>query len=149
MARSRFPVPALLGAAIAMSATLSGCAQGVRQANADELTPRQLAVLERELGGKTAGQPTACLASTRTDNVIRVSDNILLYRVSGNLVYKNELNPGCPGLSDDSEIMVSEIRGPGPCRGDIIHMVDHTSGIRGASCALGDFVPYRRARAAE
>lgn len=143
MARS----PLLFSAALAIAATLGGCAQmGARQANAEELTPRQLALLERNLGGKVAGEPVSCLSSVRTNDVIRVSDTILLYRVSGNLVYKNELNPGCPGLGRSNDIMVSEIRGPGPCRGDIIHLTDHTSGIRGPSCALGDFVPYRTPR---
>ncbi len=125
--------------------TLAGCTveQG-QHANANALTPRQMQLLNRELGGKVAGQPIACLpVGSGSADTVRVSDSILLYRVSGRLVYKNELRGPCPGLSRDSDVIVSVISGPGPCSGDIIRLVDRGTGMQGASCALGDFVPYR------
>lgn len=125
---------------------LTGCAMSANQAaNADQLTPRQLATLDRELGGKIAGEPRNCLPLGARAGVdtIRVSDNILLYRVSRNLVFKNDLNGGCPGLARDTDVMVSQQWGSGPCRGDIIRLVDRVSGIQGASCSLGQFTPYR------
>lgn len=128
--------------AFASAATLSSCAP-MAQAGADALTPAQLAVLDRNLSGKVAGEPVSCINSTMADQTIRVSDSILLYRASGRLVYKNELRGGCPGLARDNDVIVTEVRGPGPCRGDIIYLVDRTSGIRGPSCVLGDFTPYR------
>lgn len=121
---------------------LSACAP-VAQANSEALTPDQLAILDRNLSGKVAGEPVSCITSIGTDQTIRVSDNILLYRVSGRLVFKNELRGGCPGLSRDNDVIVTEVRGSGPCRGDIIHLVDRTTGIRGPSCVLGEFTPYR------
>ena len=139
--------PLTLSALAATSAALlASCAPMAQaSANAEALTPDQLALLDRNLSGKEAGSPVSCINSTVADQTIRVSDNILLYRVSGRLVYKNELRGGCPGLSRDNDVIVSEIRGPGPCRGDIIHLVDRTTGIRGPSCVLGDFTPYRTA----
>lgn len=125
------------------AAALAGCAAGQRSADADALTPDQLAILDRELGGKVAGEPVACLPARRADQTIRVSDNILLYRASGRLVYKNELRSSCPGLARDQDIIVSNTTGSGPCRGDIIRLVDRVSGITGSSCSLGDFTPYR------
>ncbi|MEQ1724464.1 MAG: DUF6491 family protein [Sphingopyxis sp.] len=126
---------------------LAACAASSVQANADALTPDQLALLDRHLGGKVAGEAVSCLPGhAAAADSIRVSDNILLYRVSGNLVYKNDLRGGCPGLARDSDIMVSRQYGSGPCRGDIIHLVDRTSGIGGASCVLGAFTPYRTVR---
>jgi hypothetical protein len=113
------------------------------QAGAEALTPDQLAVLDRNLSGKVAGQPVSCINSTTADQTIRVSDSILLYRTSGRLVYKNDLRGACPGLARDNDVIVTEVRGSGPCRGDIIHLVDRTTGIRGPSCVLGDFTPYR------
>ena len=123
-------------------AALASCAP-VAHATNDALTPDQLALLDRNLSGKVAGEPVSCINTIGTDQTIRVSDNILLYRVSGRLVYKNELRGGCPGLARDNDVMVTEVRGSGPCRGDIIHLVDRTTGIRGPSCVLGDFTPYR------
>lgn len=134
----------ILFTALAPIALLAGCTQvGPREANAEQLTPRQLALLEQHLGGKTAGRPVSCLPSTLTNDLIRVSDSIILYRVSSRLVYKNDLRISCPGLSRDSDVIVTEIHGSGPCSGDIIRLVDRTSGIQGASCALGEFTPYR------
>lgn len=133
---------ALLGAA-----TLAGCAAHDAQAGAEALTPRQLALLEDNLGGKAAGEPQTCLPGPgRNVQTIRVSDDILLYRVSSNLVYRNDLNGGCPGLARDNDVIVTDIRGVGPCRGDIIRLVDRASGIQGPSCVLGDFTPYRAVR---
>ncbi len=123
---------------------LSACAAGQQSAEAEALTPRQLAVLDRELGGKVAGEPVSCIPSTSSSTqTIRVSDSVLLYRVSGRLVYKNDLRSSCPGLARDNDVIVTRITGSGPCRGDIIRLVDRSSGIGGPSCALGSFTPYR------
>src|SRR3546814_6007349 len=74
-----------------------------------------------------------CLPNYRTTDTIRVSDNILLYRSGGNLVYRNDLKGGCPGLARDSDIMVVEQFGSQVCSGDFFHLVDRSSGIRGRS----------------
>lgn len=132
--------------ALSSAALLASCAPMAQSADADALTPNQLALLDRNLGGKVAGPAVRCITSTPTPDTIRVSDDILLYRASGRLVYKNDLRGGCPGLARDSDVIVTEIRGAGPCSGDIIHLVDRTTGIRGPSCVLGDFTPYRTPR---
>lgn len=133
---------ALTLAAIAPLA-LNACAAGTATAQSDALTPDQLALLERNLGGKVAGRPVSCIPSSTNTNTIRVSDSVLLYRTSGRLVYKNDLRQSCPGLARDNDIIVSQTSGTGPCRGDIIRLVDRTSGIGGPSCVLGEFTPYR------
>ena len=130
-------------AAIALPLALGACAAGQRSAEAEALTPDQLALLDRHLGGKVAGEPVSCLPSRTSDQTIRVSDPVLLYRASGRLVYKNELRGRCPGLARDNDIIVSRVHGAGPCRGDIITLVDRATGMQGPSCVLGDFVPYR------
>src|SRR3546814_3229472 len=70
------------------------------------LTPKQAERLDKQLAGKVPGEPMRCLPSYRTNQTIRVSDNILLYRSGGNLVYRNDLKSSCPGLARDSDIMV-------------------------------------------
>ena len=112
------------------------------------LTEKQSAVLMKEIGGKVAGKPLTCISDFNTANMIRVSDNILLYRVSGRLVYKNNLRSPCPGLARDSDIVVSEQFGSQKCRGDILRLVDRNSGMTGGVCSLGDFVPYRAEKTA-
>ena len=108
------------------------------------LTEKQSIVLAKELDGKTAGEPLRCISDFNGTNLIRVSDDMLLYRVSSRLVYQNKLRGTCSGLSRDSDIIVSEQFGGQKCKGDILRLVDRTSGIQGGFCSLGDFVPYRK-----
>lgn len=133
----------------AMVAMLAGCAPaGSAEPGAAALTPKQAAILDKQLAGKVAGEPVNCLNSnSRNYQTIRVSDDILLYRASGNLVYRNTLRGSCPGLARDNDVMVIRSYGTGTCKGDFFHLADRTSGIRGPTCVFGEFVPYRKADA--
>ena len=112
------------------------------------LTEKQSITLSKQLDGKVAGAPQRCISDFNATNVIRVSDDMLLYRVSGNLVYQNNLRGTCNGLASDRDIIVSEQFGGQKCNGDLLRMVDRTSGIQGGFCSLGDFVPYRKDKSA-
>ncbi|MGB5078601.1 MAG: DUF6491 family protein [Sphingorhabdus sp.] len=108
------------------------------------LTDKQAKMLNKQLAGKVAGEPVRCISDFNANNVIRISDDMLLYRVSGNLVYQNNLKGTCSGLASDRDIIVSEQFGSQKCNGDILRLVDRTSGMQGGFCSLGDFVPYRK-----
>ena len=108
------------------------------------LTEKQSERLSKELSGKIAGAPQRCISDFNATNLVRVSDDILLYRVSRNLVYENRLRSSCPGLARDTDIIVTEQFGSQKCQGDLIRLVDQTSGIQGPTCSLGEFVPYRK-----
>lgn len=123
---------------------LSACAQTDAESTPAALTDKQSALLAKELDGKTAGRPVNCISDFNADNVIRVSDDMLLFRVSGRLVYQNKLRSTCPGLARDSDILVFELFGSQKCSGDVVKLVDRTSGIQGGFCSLGDFIPYRK-----
>ncbi|WP_246156454.1 DUF6491 family protein [Sphingorhabdus profundilacus] len=112
------------------------------------LTDKQSVRLTKELSGKVAGEAVNCISDFNGANVIRISDDILLYRVSGRLVYKNTLRGGCPGLANDNDVIVTEQFGSQKCRGDLIKLVDRTTGIQGPVCSLGEFVPYRKNKTA-
>jgi hypothetical protein len=122
--------------------TLAAC--GEMDSTPAPLTDKQAERLNKQLAGKVAGAPQRCISDFNADNMIRVSDDILLYRVSGNLVYRNNLRSSCPGLARDSDIVVTEQFGSQKCRGDLLRLVDRTSGIPGPVCSLGEFVPYRK-----
>ena len=125
---------------------LASC--GEMDSTPQPLTDKQAAMLTKQLSGKVAGKPLNCISDFNATQLIRVSDDILLYRVSGNLVYQNNLRSSCPGLARDQDIIVSEQFGGQKCRGDLIKLVDRTSGIQGPVCSLGEFVPYRKDRSA-
>ena len=122
--------------------TLAAC--GAMESTPVPLTEKQTQRLDKELAGKIAGKPMTCISTFNAENMVRISDDILLYRVSGNLVYKNNLRSSCPGLGRDSDIVVMEQFGGQKCRGDLVRLVDRTSGIPGPVCSLGEFVPYRK-----
>lgn len=124
------------------------CACGEVDSTPAPLTDKQASLLTRELEGKVAGQPVNCISDFNADDMIRVSDDILLYRVSGRLVYKNTLRSTCRGLARDTDIVVTEQFGGQKCRGDLIRLVDRSSGMTGGVCSLGDFVPYRAEKTA-
>ena len=107
------------------------------------MNPKQLALLEENLAGKQAGEPVSCISNFGSNQLIKVSDDTILYRVSSRLVYRNDLRSSCPGLARDTDILVTQVYGSQICRGDIIRLVDRTSGIGGAACSYGAFTPYR------
>jgi hypothetical protein len=121
----------------------SACAPNNMADTPAPIAEKQAKQLEKELKGKVAGKPVNCIPMSRSDSPIRISDDMLLYRVSGKLVYQNLLRGSCNGLARRDDIMVTETFGGQNCRGDLIRMVDPYSGINGGTCVLGDFIPYR------
>jgi hypothetical protein len=128
----------------AAGASPASCAPTDAESTPPALTEKQSKLLSKELDGKVAGEPVKCISEFNADNIMRVSDDMLLFRVSGRLVYQNKLRSRCTGLERDSDIMVFEQFGTQKCSGDIIRLVDRTSGIQGGFCSLGEFIPYRR-----
>jgi hypothetical protein len=137
----KYAIIALCMGAVAGLAACTGT--GVETTPAP-MNAKQAKLLEKQLAGKTPGTAVKCISNSRQDNVIRISDDMLLYRVSGRLVYQNRLRSPCPGLARDNDVLVTEQFGSQQCSGDIIRLVDRISGIPGPVCSLGEFVPYRK-----
>ena len=133
--------PITLAASALTLSLLAACAPV--DSTPQPLTDKQSMVLSKQLAGKVAGEPQNCINDFNNTNLVRVSDDILLYRVSSRLVYENRLRYSCPGLARDNDIIVTEQFGSQRCKGDIFRLVDRTSGIQGPTCSLGEFVPYR------
>ncbi|HEX7871787.1 MAG TPA: hypothetical protein VF475_02680 [Sphingobium sp.] len=121
---------------------LSGCAATV--ADTPRLTEKQATALAKALDGKVPGKPVSCVPLNLSSGggPTAISDDILIYRVNRNLVYRNDLNGRCSGISTGSTLVLQPMIGQ-YCRNDIAYVVDLQTGMRGPSCALGDFVPYR------
>lgn len=106
------------------------------------LTEKQAATLDKALAGKVAGEKVSCINREPQTNLTVISNNVLLYRVSRKLVYKNELIGSCSGLSR-GDIMIVRSFGSQLCRGDFTTTADRMTGMMSGACALGDFIPYR------
>ncbi|SCW79771.1 hypothetical protein SAMN02927924_02932 [Sphingobium faniae] len=118
---------------------LAGCAGSYE---APRLTEKQTVELEKALAGKVPGEKVSCINMRPQNSFRAISGNVLLYRMSGNLIYKNELIGGCPGLARGDTMIIRPF-GSQYCRGDIATSADLTTGMTTGSCALGDFTPYR------
>jgi hypothetical protein len=122
-------------------AGLTACAAGPEPEA--KLTPRQEKELAKALDGKVPGKPVSCVPIGFGDRSLHaISDDVLVYRVNRNLVYKNELNGRCSGLGF-GDTLVLDVRNSQYCRGDIARVISLPSGIFSGSCTLGDFVPYK------
>lgn len=107
-----------------------------------ELTDRQAAKLEAALAGKIPGEKVSCVPRQPSSNLIVISNNVLLYRVSSRLIYRNDLIGSCTGLSRGDTLIVKSYSSQ-YCRGDMASSADLVAGMVTGSCALGDFTPYR------
>ncbi|MFA5964620.1 MAG: hypothetical protein WC804_11440 [Sphingomonas sp.] len=99
-------------------------------------------VVARTFAGRIAGAPVDCLAADRTGNITALDARTLVYRESARRLWRNDLPHACPGLDEDS-ILVFELFGSGPCKGDNFRTIERgVGGIPGPTCRLGSFVPY-------
>lgn len=128
-------LPILLSAAAALGACTSTPDPGRAQ--------RDSAKLQQALAGRAAGGPVTCLPAYRSRDMTVLDNGTLLFR-DGRTVWVNQLAQGCARAGSLGYAMVTRnFGGTGLCRGDIVQLVDTSSGMFGGSCTVGDFVPYR------
>jgi hypothetical protein len=131
---------ALITAAL-VTATLAGCAASTVQQGQRSLRAQQ--TLDRYLTGKSAGAAQSCLPRYRSDDMVVVDDNTILFREGSGRVWRNDPVGGCSGLGRPGTALVTRsFGGTGLCRGEIATVVDTASGFTVGSCSLGDFVPF-------
>ncbi len=133
-------------AAMLASIAATSCAPLATESAPQPLTVKQTEMLAKALGDREAGKPTNCVSRNSLVSFTRISDDILLYKPFGNVVYQNTLPYTCLGLGRDDDIMVFDAFGSSYCKGDIIRLVDRTSGFQGPTCQLGAFVPFKKRR---
>lgn len=138
--------PMLARATLAIFFLAAGCADrpltDAQQAARTERNDR-LDEQERDaLAGLTPGEPVGCIPLNQARSTTFIGDRTILYRVSPNLIYRNDPPNGCPGLRPGMTI-VTRTPSNQLCRGEIVRVVDLVAGIEAGGCGLGDFVPYR------
>lgn len=124
---------------IPVAAALAGCMTQpppTRTAEAE-------AQFQRLTAGRVAGPSLTCLPSYRADNMVRIDEGTVVFK-DGDTVYVNRLHGQCDGLNSGFYTLVTRSHGSGLCRGDIAHVTDISTGMVVGSCAMGEFIPYRR-----
>lgn len=107
-------------------------------------TPDDATRFAEATAGLTPGEPVNCISAQRNSRGLKAIGPRLIYRVSRSLVYVNETAGGCEGVAR-GDILVTRSFTGGLCRGDIAQTVSYPAPIPTGSCALGAFVPYRKA----
>jgi hypothetical protein len=128
-------------AVILGAAALGSCMAGPPQtANAD--AQQRLAQL---LAGKAA-QPSSCIPQYRASSPALVAPTAIAFEVNPSLVYVSDVaGTGCEGLSGPNYTLITKSYGAsGLCSGDVVQIVDHSSGQMMGSCSLGPITAYRQ-----
>jgi len=100
------------------------------------------AAFARELTGKVAGPPQACVTTFPSQN-LRVIDARTIAYGYGRTIYVNRLAGPCPALSGYNTV-ITELHGSQYCRGDHVRGLEPGAIIPGPWCNLGDWTPYRQ-----
>lgn len=132
-------------AATGLAAVLGATAVIAAPDAAPALSAKDQAKLDKALAGKTAGASQTCIPLVQIRNTTYVGNRTILYRISSNLVYRNDPPGGCPGLREGAGLITTTTTGM-LCSGDIAQVRDFVAGFSTGACALGDFVPYRTAK---
>ena len=126
----------------AAATSLVACA--TTESQPDQRSAANQATYDRLLAGKTPGRAESCLPLQRSNDMVVIDDNTILYR-DGRTTYLNKPLGSCSLLGRGSYALVTRSSGSQLCRGDIGTVTDVSTGVTVGSCALGDFVPYRPA----
>lgn len=119
---------------------LAACGMaGVEQPRGERAQTRLTAALE----GKVAGEPLRCIPRYSRDDLEIIDRNTILFKNGRNLVYRNDPEGGCGSLAPTRTIVTTSIGGGDLCRGDIVQVLEPSSGALVGSCAFSDFIPYR------
>ena len=126
----------------AAATSLAGCQ--TTDSPPEQRSAQAQATYDRMLAGKTAGRPAKCLPLMRSNDMVVIDDDTILYR-DGRTTYVNQPLSSCNRLGRGSYALVTRSFGSQLCRGDIATVLDTRTGVTVGSCAFGDFVPYRPA----
>jgi hypothetical protein len=133
-------VPRSLAPGMLAFAALCGCTAQPEP----PITPKEQASLDAALAGRTARPPVTCVSQHLLRGNRGFGEGVILFEgPTGRTVYVNRPPGGCPELNPFRALRIKTTTGQ-LCRGDIVTVFDATSGIEYGSCALGDFVEYRK-----
>ncbi|WP_428684394.1 hypothetical protein [Sphingopyxis sp.] len=131
-------IPAILAAAALAASPAAAIAKEKR-------TPEEQ--LSKLLDGRVAGEPKDCISLTSIDNSQIIDKTAIVYR-DGSTLWVNRPRSGADSLDDD-DVLVTKTTGSQLCSIDAVQLHDRTSHFWRGFVSLGEFVPYRKVKAAE
>lgn len=131
------PLIATIVAAAAIAAIPAASTAKERLAPEDQLA--------KLLEGRVAGTPQDCIPLSSVNGSQIIEKTAIVYRV-GSTMWVNRPRGGAESLDDD-DILVTKTTGSQLCSIDPVQLRDRTSQMYSGFVSLGEFVPYRRAKA--
>lgn len=125
----------------ALAASACAPADPVARAEAAERNDMELAELLRD---RTAEPAVSCVQQRLMRSNRSIGEGAVIFEGTNGRLYVNRPPAGCPEL-DSGRTLITRTPSTQLCRGDIVNVVDLTSGMHYGACGLGDFTPYRRA----
>lgn len=117
---------------------------GVDAGAADRTPEARLA--EHLKGYKPSGPPTRCIPLRNIRSSQIFDRTAIVYDMGGGLRYLNRPSSGESSLRR-GDVMVTDTRSPDLCSIDIVRMYDSASRMQTGFVGLGEFIPYRKAKA--
>lgn len=122
-------------ASLLVALVLAGCAMGERRMSGED-------ELARELAGRVAGEPRACIPTMTDRALVPIDRQTLIFR-EARRIWVNRLRSECPGVRPHSTLILETFSGQ-YCLGDRVRGLEPGTTIPGPVCILGEFVPYTR-----
>ncbi|WP_257545488.1 hypothetical protein [Sphingopyxis sp. DBS4] len=129
-------IPAILAAAAIVAAPAAFAK--------DKRTPEQQ--LEKLLEGRVAGKPQDCINLATAGSSQVIDKTAIVYR-AGDTLWVNRPRGGADQLNDD-DILVTKTSSSQLCSIDVVQLHDRMSHMYSGFVSLGEFVPYRKVKAA-
>lgn len=101
--------------------------------------------LSKLIGDRVAGEPQNCISLAAINSSQIIDKTAIVYKV-GSTYWVNRPRGGAESLDDD-DVLVTKTVGSQLCSIDSVQLHDRTSHMYSGFVTLGDFVPYRRAKA--
>ena len=135
---------ALKSTLIAATVLLASCSTAPVEQVRSPQAERELA---DALEGRVAGPPQRCISNFPNTQVQVVDDWTILYD-EGATIYVQNPRGSCTGLGNGSRTLIARQVGTSQmCDGDINETTDLRTGVGGAPCVFGPFIPYTKPKA--
>lgn len=129
-------------------ASVALLAAACNTAKYDEAEKQRIAKGDAEvadrLTGYKAGVTKSCLPSASNRDLERFSNRTLMLKV-GSRVYVQQLDEGCRNVDRFGVTLVTKSTTGSYCRGDMLRLVDSSTGSFYGLCALNDWTVYEKA----
>ncbi len=129
--------------ALPLLAFVAGCATTPPSQSQLRAQARDAAKLEETLAGYTAGKPVNCVENRDLRGPEAYGETTLLFRASRKLIWRTETSGSCDDIKRGDALITHQFSSR-LCQGDIARTADLRAGFQTGSCAIGEFVPYRK-----